>query len=214
MSLRNLIQRNRPTSVAINRTNNNLQPISSLQNQINSMFNDFFSNDNWPFSAMSLPSFQRANAANFIMPSVNVSETDNEYRITAELPGINTQDIDIAINNNNITLSGEKSEENEDSGENYLVCERSYGSFQRSIPLPQGANTDEAQASFNDGVLTINIPKRAEAVSHSRKLEISQNRPAQSRTSANRSVNQRSQQSAPQQNAGQRINQPEPSSVA
>jgi HSP20 family protein len=193
------MQRNRPTSLDIRRaSDNSLQPITSLQTQINRMFNDFFSNDNWPL----IPStFQNFSRSGIVVPSVDLSESDKEYHITAELPGLSSDEVDITLNDNSLTISGEKKEEYEDSGENYLVCERSYGSFQRTIPLPQGADAEQAQASFNNGILTIDIPKRAEAISRSRKLEISQGQPSQRQQSGRRSSEESSGQGSRQTSA-------------
>jgi HSP20 family protein len=94
-------------------------------------------------------------------PSVDVVETDEEVKVTAELPGLDAEDVDVTLSHNTLTLKGEKHQEHEEEGEGYYRSERSYGSFQRSIPLPSTVETDKAEASFSKGVLTITFPKTA-----------------------------------------------------
>lgn len=92
-------------------------------------------------------------------PQVDVTENDKEVRITAELPGLEEKDIDVSLSNDVLTISGEKKAEKEDKGDNYYRMERSYGSFQRSIPLPSEVDTDKCDAIFKNGVLQITLPK-------------------------------------------------------
>lgn len=204
MRLRDLVQRNRPTSIAISRPSDSFEPMSSLQSQINRVFSDFLSNDNWPM----LPSaFQGSQRGGFVVPSIDVAESENSFVITAELPGLSSDDVDVAISNDAITISGEKQEEFEDQQGNYLVSERSYGSFQRVIPVPDVADAENAQATFNNGVLCIELPKREESVSRSRKLEVAagQQTPSQQQRAQQRSQQQQSgqQQSSAQQRSQQ-----------
>ncbi len=101
------------------------------------------------------------------MPAVNVEETANELRLTAELPGMSTDDIELELENNVLTLRGEKSDTREsgDEARRYHVWERSYGSFQRSFTLPRTVKADEIDAEFVDGVLHVRLPKVPEATS-------------------------------------------------
>lgn len=92
-------------------------------------------------------------------PSVDVSETDKEVLVKAELPGIEKQDIDLSIENNVLSIKGEKKLEKEDKGESYHIVERSYGSFFRSVPLPVQCRSENVRATFDKGVLTVRIPK-------------------------------------------------------
>jgi HSP20 family protein len=94
-------------------------------------------------------------------PSVDVVETDNAIKVTAELPGMDAKDVDVTVSHNTLTLKGEKKQEHEERGEGYYRSERSYGSFQRSIPLPSTVETDKAEAAFDKGVLTVTFPKTA-----------------------------------------------------
>ncbi|MEX2465277.1 MAG: Hsp20/alpha crystallin family protein [Gemmatimonadota bacterium] len=106
-------------------------------------------------------------------PSVNVAETKESLVLTAELPGMREEDVSIELENNILTISGEKMEERAEGEDErrYHVWERSYGSFRRSFTLPRTVKADEITARFDNGVLTIDLPKAAEA--KGRKIEIS-----------------------------------------
>jgi len=88
-----------------------------------------------------------------------VAETKDEILVKAEIPGVNKDDIDITVENNRLTISGEKRQEEEQEGKDYYRTERSYGSFRRIFTLPAQADTDKVKASYDDGVLTVKIPK-------------------------------------------------------
>jgi HSP20 family protein len=105
-------------------------------------------------------------------PPVSVAETGDELIFTAELPGLSENDVSIDIENDVLTISGEKTEERTEGEEerNYHVWERSYGSFRRSFTLPRAVNTADASAEFENGVLEIRLPKAAEA--KGRRIEI------------------------------------------
>jgi len=105
-------------------------------------------------------------------PALDVTEADDALEVTAELPGVNKEDVDISIVNGMLTIKGEKKAEKEDKQENAYMLERSYGSFSRSIPLPFELGTSEVDASFKDGVLKIRIPRPPEAKQEARKIEI------------------------------------------
>lgn len=95
-------------------------------------------------------------------PSVDIYETENELVLTAEVPGINEKDIEIKIEDNTLTLQGERKFEKETKEENYHRVERSYGSFYRSFTLPNYIDQDKIQAEHENGILKITMPKRAE----------------------------------------------------
>ena len=96
-------------------------------------------------------------------PSVDIYETENELVFKADLPEVNEKDIDVRIENNMLTIRGERKFEQKVKEENYLRMERSYGSFTRSFSLPATVNTEAIKAEYKDGVLTVGVPKRAEA---------------------------------------------------
>ena len=92
-------------------------------------------------------------------PSVDISETDDNFEVRAELPGIAKDDLHVSVKDNLLTLSGEKRQEKADDTQNYRRVERRYGSFQRRFTLPSEVETDDIKAEFTDGVLTLSIPK-------------------------------------------------------
>jgi len=96
-------------------------------------------------------------------PSVDIYETENELVLKADLPDINEKDIDVRIENNMLTIRGERKFEQKVKEENYLRIERSYGSFSRSFSLPATVNAEAIKAEYKNGVLTVAVPKRAEA---------------------------------------------------
>ena len=97
------------------------------------------------------------------LPSIDVSETKSDLVIKAELPGMDSKDIDISLSNGFLTIKGEKNQEKEEKDENYHLIERSYGSFTRSVQLPREVQSDKITASFKNGVLRVTLPKSEEA---------------------------------------------------
>lgn len=93
------------------------------------------------------------------LPAVDVHETEAEIVVTAEVPGLKAEEVDISISNDVLTIRGEKKGEREEKGRNYHVVERSYGSFHRSVPLPAAVDSEKATASCKEGVLTVSLPK-------------------------------------------------------
>jgi len=101
------------------------------------------------------------------LPAVNVEETAEELLLTAELPGMNTDDIELELENNILTLRGTKNDvrQENDEGRRYHLWERRYGTFQRSFTLPRTVKAEDIDAEFVDGVLHVRLPKVAEAKS-------------------------------------------------
>ena len=126
----------------------------SIRDEVNRLFDNFFTG---------LPERRRGLLDGEWAPSVDVAETDNEVVVTAELPGVKQDDVDITVTDDVLTLKGEKKEEKEVKEKNYHRIERSYGSFQRSVSLPAGVQADKAKATYKDGVLHITVPKAEEA---------------------------------------------------
>ena len=92
-------------------------------------------------------------------PSVDISETDDVFEVRAELPGVAKDDLHVSVKDNLLTLSGEKRQEKADDTQNHRRVERRYGNFQRRFTLPSEVEADDIKAEFNDGVLTLSIPK-------------------------------------------------------
>ena len=96
-------------------------------------------------------------------PAVDIYETEHELVVKVDLPDVNPQDLDIHVENNLLTIRGERKFENKVKEENYLRIERSYGSFSRSFQLANSVNSEAIKADYQNGVLTLSIPKREEA---------------------------------------------------
>lgn len=143
-------------------------PFLSLHREMNRLFDDVFRGAGLPATGR-----QSAGVGQFINASMNVSETENEIRITAELPGVTEQDIDISLDDDVLTIRGEKKFEqrNENEKENFHVVERSYGAFQRSLRLPFPVDPEQVKASFENGVLTVTLPKTAQQ-ERSRRIQV------------------------------------------
>ncbi len=105
-------------------------------------------------------------------PKIDISENDSVLKVTAELPGMEQKDIDLSIRDGYLILKGEKKQETEEKDDDHHLVERSYGSFQRVIPLPRGVDMGKIQANFKKGVLKIEVPKTAEAKQSSQKVAI------------------------------------------
>jgi HSP20 family protein len=101
---------------------------------------------------------------------LDLSETDQTFEVRLDVPGVNPKEIDIQLNANMLTISGERSEEKEEKGKTYHFVERSFGSFSRSVSLPSPVKEDAIEARYKDGVLTVTLPKTEEA--KSRKIAI------------------------------------------
>lgn len=108
---------------------------------------------------------------NSFVPSIDVSETEDQFLISAELPGMNKEDIDISLENNRLSISGERSFEKEDKGKKFHRVESSYGSFERSFQLPDNIDEESISAKYENGLLNISIDKSEEEVK--KQIEIS-----------------------------------------
>lgn len=112
------------------------------------------------------------NTLSSFTPAINVAESDRDYKVTAELPGMDEQDIELSLHRDHLTIKGEKKQEHEEKGNGFHRVERSYGSFQRMIPLPQEVNAEQVTANFQKGVLTITLPKLPEVQSGAKRIAI------------------------------------------
>jgi HSP20 family protein len=106
------------------------------------------------------------------VPAINVVENDKEYSVTAELPGMDENDIELSVNKGALVIKGEKKRESEDKGNGYHRIERSYGTFHRTLPLPQEVDAERVEATFKKGILTVTLPKLPEAQAGAKKISI------------------------------------------
>ena len=139
-------------------------PFGSLQQDVNRVFDDFWNRFDRPFLGPN--GFLAAG------PRTDISETDGEVEVSVELPGLNEKDIEVNLTDDTLTIRGEKKVEKEEKKRNYYRSERSYGAFHRTIPLPPGVDSDKAEAKFKNGVLSITVPKTAEAKAKVKRIEV------------------------------------------
>ncbi len=110
--------------------------------------------------------------ANFFSPSSEAAMSDDEYQINMELPGVDENDIDVSLDGNMLTISGEKRSEHEEKEKSYFFSERTYGAFQRSFRVPDDVDMSNIGAAFNKGVLTLTLPKTTPSKSEQRKISV------------------------------------------
>jgi len=114
------------------------------------------------------------NKEDALMPVIDISETEKEYMVTGEIPGVDAKDLDVTLTDGILTIKGEKKQENEEKQENYHRIERRYGSFERSFRIPEKVKTDKLDATYKDGVFKLSLPK-AEVV-EAKKIEVKENK--------------------------------------
>lgn len=105
-------------------------------------------------------------------PRLEVFQKEDKFIVRAELPGVKKEDVDVELGDDQLTIHGERREEHEEEREGFYRTERSYGSFHRTIPLPEGVIAESADASFKDGVLEITLQAPPKEVSRGRRIEI------------------------------------------
>jgi HSP20 family protein len=148
-----------------------------LRSEINRLFDDFGMGA-WrsPFrrAVFDVEPFWRGEINWGKVPVVDIAETAQGYEISAEMPGIDEKNLAIKYADGTLTVTGEKKDEREEKKENYYLSERNYGSFQRAFRVPDGVDADKIEASFKNGVLTVALPKTAEAQKKEKRIEIKQ----------------------------------------
>ena len=144
-------------------------PLGALQRRMNRMFDDFFGD----FGELPLgPLHGLARGAEGFIPRMDVAETDKEITLNVELAGIDEKDVDITLQDDVLTVRGEKKVERDEKKERYCLTERAYGTFSRSIALPAEVQQDKIEASYKKGVLTVRLPKTPAPEPKTTKIEI------------------------------------------
>src|SRR3984885_15023259 len=138
--------------------------LASFQDQINRLFEDNFTRDRSGHADMAAWA-----------PLVDIYETENELVIKADLPDLDEKDIDVHVENNTLTIRGERNFEKDVNKDNYLRVERAYGSFMRSFSLPSTVNSENIRAEYRNGVLTLHMAKREESKPKQVKISVSAN---------------------------------------
>ena len=141
-----------------------MAPVASLQREMNRVFETFWKGMENPTALADWPWSSAARS--------DVVETDGAIEVSIELPGMEMSDLDVSVSDDVLTIKGEKKVERQEDKKGYYLSERSYGSVYRTIPLPPGTETDKADATFKNGVLTVRLPKSAEAQSNLKRVEV------------------------------------------
>jgi len=137
--------------------------LTTLQDQVNRLFNESFRTHG------------EESALTTWAPAVDIYETPNELVVKADLPDVSEKDIDIRVENNLLTIRGERKVEKSVSEENFLRVERTYGAFSRSFSLPNTVNSEAIGADYKNGVLTVTLPKREESKPRQVKVDVTSN---------------------------------------
>ena len=150
-------------------------PFENLRREVDRVFEDFYpAAFRFPFGGRGLDldlSFPREMMTGKAL-AVDFAETDKDFEVVADVPGMEEKDIEIKLANGVLTIKGEKSEEMEEKKKDYYVSERSYGSFFRSVQVPEGVDMDKIEAVLDKGVLTVRLPKSVAAQKAEKKIEV------------------------------------------
>ena len=147
-------------------------PFRSLRDQIDRLMEEF-DRGLFPSRWFDMTSFPRLTSEMpSLVPAIDVINEEKAYRVTAELPGLADKDIEVTKDGDLLTIKGEKKEEREEEDKGYFLSERNFGSFERSLRLPEGIDDAKIEAKFENGVLTVLLPKTPEAVSTPKKIAI------------------------------------------
>ena len=153
-----------------------LAPLVSLRDEIDRVFEDFYSRVSlspWRRWPVEIEPFRRIGTVfGGGMPVVDLADREKEWELTAELPGMEEKDIDVSLSDDVLTIEGRKEEKREEEGKEYRMAERRYGSFRRTLRLPEGVDSDKTSANLDKGVLTVTLPKTAEARKPRRKVDV------------------------------------------
>ena len=145
-------------------------PFGLIEREMSHLFEDFFEDFEGGFGRGLLP--RRGEGLLEETPRFEVSETDDEFCMKAELPGLDEKDIEVSMDGNELTVRGEKKREHDKKKRDYYVSEVSYGEFYRSVLLPEGVDREKVKATFKKGVLTVTLPKTEEGKTLHKKIDV------------------------------------------
>jgi HSP20 family protein len=146
-------------AIQVYRPSQGISPWSpfGMTEQMERLFDDFF-------SPPSTPSFwRRVPTDGNWAPAIDIIEKDDKFIVKAELPGMKEEDIDVSVTGDTLTIKGERTIESEAKEDEFYLCERSYGSFMRSMKLPSMVDAEKIAATYENGVLEVSLPKTGEA---------------------------------------------------
>jgi HSP20 family protein len=139
------------------------RPFEGLRNQVDRLFREFETGFLQSPLYRDVDNFWRRDLALPVTPAMDIVEKDNAFEMTAELPGLDVKNIELSVSDDVLTVKGEKKEEKEEKTKDRYVSERRYGSFRRSIQLPASVDAGKIEATYKSGILTVTLPKSAEA---------------------------------------------------
>ena len=139
------------------------RPFEGLRHQVDRLFRDFETGFLQSPFYRDVDNFWRRDLAFPVTPAVDIVEKDNGFEITAEVPGLDAKNIELSLSDDVLTIKGEKKEEKEEKTKDRYVSERRYGSFRRSVQLPASVDAGKIEANYKSGILTVTLPKSAEA---------------------------------------------------
>lgn len=160
MAIRDLIPWRESRAFPLERWNE--QPFASMRRDMDALINEMVGGG----APRAFEAMER------VFPRVNVSENPESYRVTAELPGMDEKDVQVSFDGNLLLIGGKKADEKEEKGREWYRRERLCGEFQRAIELPATIDPSKTSATFAKGVLTVDVPKRAEAKVNRRNVEV------------------------------------------
>ena len=150
-------------------------PFEGFRREVDRLFEDF-DRDFWrsPFRSglFDIDRLWRREAARAGVPAADILETKDAYQVTVDLPGMDEKNVEVKLINGELTIKGEKHEERDETKDDYRLQERYVGTFERRFTVPEHVQTDKIDAHFRKGVLTITLPKKAEAIRPEKKIEI------------------------------------------
>jgi len=156
--------------ISLTPTRANHDPFGLLRrmtSELDRVFDEpFWSSFRWPSRAFTVP------RAISWSPEIDVFEKDNRLITKIDLPGMKKEDVKVEVTDGHLAISGERASETEEKKDNVYRCEREYGSFYRTVPLPEGVKLEDVKASFSDGVLEVSVPLPAKPEAKVRKVEI------------------------------------------
>jgi HSP20 family protein len=146
-------------------------PFLQIRQEIDRIFDNAFGRFTFPsigFGRKQSPAAQ----SDWLKPTLDIAASDKEYSISVELPGVDEKEVQLELVNDTLKIKGEKRQEKEEKEKNYYRMERSYGSFQRTLSLPEDADQDDINAVFKKGIMEIKIPRKAAPKPEVKQIEI------------------------------------------
>jgi HSP20 family protein len=150
-------------------------PLENIRHQFEDFIQEFdrgFLQSPFRGSRLGIEPLLRRELGLVSLPPVDIVDKDTAYEITAELPGLDENNVDVKVANGMLAIKGEKKEEKEEKKKDYFLSERRYGSFERRFSIPEGVDTGKIEANFKRGILTVTLPKTNEAKAAEKKIAV------------------------------------------